>query len=247
LPKLSTTAVCVIAGGVIAIETVAAASPVPEKTGVLILVLLPHNAADTTGTKGGVVSKIVVENGIVVGVILPARSLVVIAIEGAIKVFGAVSVHTTTPVEVAIVSLQLVPAIVIIAPCSTPVHDTTTDVVPLEGLGVAVQVGAKGGILSSMYCTGAGIVLPEKSLTVAVGLDVTVPGVISVHVILPVASAIVGTQLVPGIDNDVPSLTFIQVITIIIVPLLIAGTEVQTGGVKGGIISLNLKYISSLA
>jgi hypothetical protein len=213
MPILSTIAVCVIAGGVIAMLTVAPTSPVPENVGVLLVDLLPHKAVEVTGATGAVVS---FTTGVVVvdGVVLPAGSVVEIA-TGNTSDPGVVSVHLTIPVASAGVGIQVVPGIVTVAPGSTPLHVTTTGVVPLVGLGVAVQVGATGAVVSGTIGLGIGavVVFPAGSLTVAVAGNTSDPGVVSVHLTIPVASAGVGTQVVPGIVTVAPGSTTVHVTT----------------------------------
>jgi hypothetical protein len=165
------------------------------------------------------------------GVTLPAGSLVV-AVAGSTNDPGVSSVQTTVPVAVAGVGVQVVPGIVTVSLGVTDVHVTVLGVV-VE----AVHVGAIGGVTSLMYGTDAGVTLPAGSFTVAVGLDGNVPGVVSVHLTIPVASAGVGTQVVPGIVRVAPGSTPVHVITTAVVPLDGLGVAVHVGAV-GAVVSL---------
>ena len=60
----------------------------------------------------------------------------------------------TIPIAVAGVGTQVVPGRLTVVPGSTAVHVTTTAVVPLDGLGVAVHVGAAGAIESTVVVAG---------------------------------------------------------------------------------------------
>jgi hypothetical protein len=114
----------------------------------------------------------------------------------------------------------------------------------LDGFGIEVHVGAVGAVLSRTYGTGALLNPPCGLVTVAVGLVVTVPGVVSVHFTIPVASAGVGTQVVPGIVIVLPGVTPVQVITTAVVPLDGFGVAVHVGA--GGIVTLVNKTVLSV-
>jgi hypothetical protein len=148
------------------------------------------------GAVGGVVS---FTYGIGTGVELPAGSLIVaIGLLG--NVPGVVSVQTTIPVAVAGLGVQVVPGRVIVAPGSTLVQVTITAVVPLDGLGVAVHVGAVGATLSIVITTGnAGETFPAGSVAKAFkGLAPIGSGVVGVIDQVPSGRTVVVPITVPA-------------------------------------------------
>jgi hypothetical protein len=113
-------------------------------------------AADEMRVSGGVVSMVKLVDPVAE---LPARS-VVVRVGLARTLVGLVAVHVTVP-PVDGEGVQIVPGMEIVSPVAVGVHEKTTATVLLLGFGVAVHVGAVGGIVSTVNARGVvGDILP---------------------------------------------------------------------------------------
>jgi hypothetical protein len=119
-----------------------------------VLVVAPDamvvpEAADEMRVSGGVVSMVKVVDPVAE---LPARS-VVVRVGLARTLVGLVAVHVTVP-PVEGEGVQIVPGMEMVSPVDVGVHEKTTATVLLLGFGVALQVGAVGGVVSTVNARG---------------------------------------------------------------------------------------------
>ena len=175
--------------------TVFPVTQVPEMTGVGFVLVVGIGLTVTCGT-----IELSRTKGTVAVAGLPAVSLVV-AVGLDDTLVGLVPVQVTD-VDVATVGLQVVPGIVVVEPTSTLLHVMTAAVVPLDGFGTAVHVGAAGAVVSTKtLATGDGADTPNELVAVDVKLCKPSVKAVVLHVHVPAAVTVVvqtGVVLVPS-------------------------------------------------
>jgi hypothetical protein len=141
-----------------------------------------------------------------------------------------VAVHTTLPPVLGL-GVQVVPGTVSVLPVATLLQVITVIAVWLDGLGLAVQLGAVGAPVC-VKLTGPVLVLPAGSVEVIVGLvDKLAPVPVQVTVVPLVVHVAPGKVLV------LPAST-VQVMVTGVLPPALVGLAVQALGAAGAVASL---------
>jgi hypothetical protein len=210
---------------------VALASPVPENVGVLLVSVVPQAGPLITGATGGVVSPPLTTGApTTTGVeTVPAGLVWVAEIAVGLVPTGSGVVGVTEKVPLVHVVVSGVPATVTVTVLPVTQVPVIVGVVSVLVVGIGLTVTCGTTELSSTKGTTEVVVLPAGSVTVAVGLEATLVGVVPVQTTVPVEVAGVGTQVVPGMLRVVPGSTPVQVTTTATVPLDGFGTAVHTG------------------